>query len=138
MERYTDTQTWYAVFDKCHGRHWWAHLLHKDFQHVHLLKDSRDNCLMINSFAHCMAIKEYPNTLVDIVQQEIAQNCTAILQMTVHYSSHYKHFPLEPLTCVSVAKRILGIRSRLVTPKALYHEMLRAGAIIVKPYCLTQ
>lgn len=136
MERYTDSQTWLIVFDKTYGlkRRWW---LHRDFQHVHLIRDNRDFCLMVNSFAHVMAVKEYPNSLVDIVQQEIAQNPTAILQYTVHYGSHYKPAPIELLTCVSVAKRILGIRNRLVTPKQLYHELLKAGAEVIKPYCIT-
>lgn len=84
-----------------------------------------------------MAIREYPNTLEDIIAQELAQNPTAILMMTVHYGSHYKLMPLELLTCVSVAKRVLGIRSRLITPKGLYHELIKAGAVIIKPYCIT-
>lgn len=135
MERYTDSQTWFVIFDKCYGlkRRWW---LHRDFQHVHLLRDNRDFCLMVNSFAHVMAIKEYPNTLDDIIQQELAQNPTAILQYTVHYHSHYRHGFIEPLTCVSVAKRILGIRRRLLTPKSLYFELIRAGAMIIKPYTI--
>lgn len=134
MERYIDTQTWYVVFDKCHGRHWWARLLHRDFQHVHLLRDNRGQCLFVSAFAHCMAVREYPNSLNDIIQQEIAQGCTAILQYTVHYQSHYKPFPVEPFTCVSLAKRLLGIRTRALTPKSLYHELNRAGAIAIKPY----
>ena len=138
MERYTDSQTYYIVFDQSYsGLRWWHFFLHKKFRHVHLLRDNRDYCLMINSFAHVMAIREYPNTLMDVVQQELAQNPTAILQYTVHYGSHYKPNYIEPLTCVSVAKRILGIRSRLITPKQLYHELLRAGAIPIKPYCIT-
>ena len=89
---------------------------------------------MVNSFAHVMAIREYPNTLDDILQQELLQNPTAILQMVVHYGSHYRPGFIEPLTCVSVAKRILGIRRRLLTPKQLYHELIRAGALVIKPY----
>lgn len=138
MERYTDSQTWVIVFDRSYGaRKWWHCFLHPQFQHVHLLRDNRDYCLMINSFQHVMAVREYPNTLEDIMQQEIAQNVTAILQLTVHYGSHYKPAPLELLTCVSMAKRLLGIRSRLITPKALYHELIKAGAFVIKPYCIT-
>lgn len=133
MERFTDSQTWLVVFDRCYGlkRRWW---LHPAFQHVHLLRDNRDQCLMVNSFAHVMAIREYPNTLEDILQQELLQNPTAILQYTIHYGSHYRPGFIEPLTCVSVAKRILGIRRRLLTPKQLYHELIRAGALVIKPY----
>ncbi len=137
MERFTDSQTWLVVFDKGFTKHWTRFFLHPQFQHVHLLKDNRGFCMMVNSFAHVMGIREYPNTLEDIVQQELEQNPTAILQLTVHYASHYKPAPVEILTCVSVAKRLLGIRTRCITPKALYHELIKAGALVLKPYCVT-
>jgi hypothetical protein len=137
MERFTDNQTWYVVFDRNYGGlKWWHCFMNPKFRHVHLLKENRGHCLMVNSFAHVMAVREYPNSIVDIIQQELAQNPTAILQYTVHYGSHYKQSYIEPLTCVSVVKRILGIRSRLLTPKALYHELIRAGATVIKPYCV--
>ena len=136
MERYTDSQTWYCVFDKAYGlKKWWQRFLHKDFQHVHLIRDNRDYCLMVNSMQHVMAVREYPNTLEDILAQEIEQSPSAILMMTVHYGSHYKHMPLEPLTCVTVAKRLLGINARAVqTPRSLYCEMLKAGATVIKGF----
>lgn len=112
--------------------------MHRDFQHVHLVRGSNGKALMINPFVHVMAIREYDNTIESFLLQEAEQNPTAILQLTVHYGSHYKPAPMELLTCVSVAKRILGIRNRLITPKALYHELIKAGAIIIKPYCITQ
>ena len=137
MERYTDSQTWYAIFDRSHGgRTWWKLFLHPAFQHVHLVRDNRDYSLAVNSFRHVMAVREYPNTIEDFLQQELAQNPTAILQMTVHYGSYYKECPIDILSCVSVAKRLLGIHSRLLTPKQLYHEMIRAGATVIKPYCV--
>lgn len=136
VERYTDSQTWIAVFDRSHGvRRWWHYLLHPQFRHVHMLRDNRGQCLLVNSFLHVMAVREYPNTLEDILQQELEQNPTAILQLTVHYGSHYQPAPLELLTCVSVCKRLLGIR-RGRTPKQLYHEMIRAGAIVIKPFAV--
>ena len=135
MERYTDSQTYYVVFDRAHSKHWISLFLHPRFQHVHLLRDNRDFCLLINSFAHCMAIREYPNTLEDILFQEAEPRPTPILQMTVHYGSIYKPAPIELLTCVSVAKRLLGIRTRCLTPRGLYKEMIKAGATVIIPYC---
>lgn len=139
MERYADSQTWYAVFDRSYGGFkWWHCFLHPKFRHVHLFRENRGNTLVVNSFHHVMAVREYPNSLMDYMQQELAQNPTAILQLTVHYGSHYKSSPIEPITCVSVAKRLLGIRSRWVmTPKQLYHEMIKAGAVVLKAYCIT-
>lgn len=134
MERFTDSQTWIVVFDKCHGQAWYRYFLHPKFGHVHLLREINGKCLMVNSFLHVLAVKEYPNTLCEMIQAEAERGVTAMVQFTVHYSSHYRPGYLEPITCVSVAKRILGIRRRLITPKALYHELIRAGALVIKPY----
>jgi len=136
MQRYTDSQTWYVVFTPCLGNHWWKYLLHPKFQHVHMIRENRGDCLMVNSFAHCMAVREYPNSVFDIIQQELTQSPTAILQFTVHYGSHYRPFPMEIHSCVTVCKRLLGLRNRILTPKSLYHEMILAGAMVVKPYCV--
>lgn len=138
MERFTDSQTWLIIFDQCHGtRRWWHWFLHPKFMHVHLVRDCFDGCITIAPLIHVFAVKEYENSLLDMIQQESARNPTAILQFTTHYGSHYKPAFIEPLTCVSVAKRILGIRSRLFTPKQLYHELIRAGALVIKPYSVT-
>lgn len=136
MERYTDSHTYYIIFDRCFGRHWWSHFLHPKFQHVHLVRESGDKTLMINSFAHVMAVREYPCSIESFIEQELAQNPTAILQYTVHYGSHYQPAPLELLTCVSVTKRLLGIR-KSKTPKGLYHELIKAGAFVIKGYTIT-
>lgn len=108
--------------------------MHPKFRHVHLLRDNRDHCLLVNCFQHTMAVREYPNTLEDIVAQELAQEPTAIVQLTVHYGAFYKPLPLELLTCVSIAKRLLCISTRVFTPKQLYHELVKAGATVIKPY----
>lgn len=137
IERFTDSQTWFCIFDRNYGGlKWWHLFLHPKFRHVYMVRDNRDFALVVNSLAHVMAVREYPNTLEDYMQQELAQNPTAVLQLTVHYGSHYRPAPLELLTCVSVAKRLLGIR-RGKTPKQLYHELIKAGALVIKPYCVT-
>lgn len=134
MERYTNSQTWYIIFDRAYTkRRWW---LHPQFQHVHMVRDNRDFALVVNSLSNAMAVTEYPNSLEDYINQELQQNPTAILQYTVHYHSHYRPAPIELLTCVSVAKRILGIRHGK-TPKGLYHELIRAGANVIKGYTIT-
>lgn len=138
LERYTDSQTWYVIFDRSTGtRKWWSWFLHRDFQHVHVVRECGDSTLMINSFLHCMAAKEYPCDIFNFMQQELAQDPTAVLMITVHYGAHYKPMPLDLLTCVSVVKRLLCIRSRAITPMQLYRELLRAGATVVKPHCVT-
>lgn len=134
LEKYSDSMTWYVIFSPSYTkRRWW---LHPKFQHVHVVRDNDDRALMVNSFAHVMAVREYPCSIESFITQEAEQGCTAILQHTVHYGSHYRPAPIELLTCVSVTRRILGI-SRGKTPKALYRELLKAGALVIKGYTIT-
>ena len=136
-ERYTDSQAWYVIFDRTRrGNKWWEWFLHRDFQHVHAVRELGDSTLMVNSFLHCMAIRQYPCSIFNFIQQELAQDPTAVLMYTVHYGAHYKPMPFDMISCVSVIKRLLCVRSRLITPKQLYHELVRAGATVIKPYCV--
>lgn len=137
MERFTDSQTWYIIFDKGYGpKGWWDLFLHPKFRHVHIVREINGQAVMVNQFLHALAVREYPNSIEDFITQELNQKPTALLQYTVHYGAHYLPSHIEPLTCVTVAKRILGIRKRILTPKALYHELIKAGAHVILPYCV--
>lgn len=135
MERHTEVQTWYVCFDISHAFSWWTIFLHHKFQHIILFKESASGgTIMLNPMSQLLAIKEYDNSIVNIINQEATQGTTAILQYTVYAGAHYRDWIVEPLTCVSVAKKVLGFRRRLITPYGLYKELLRAGAIAIKPY----
>lgn len=133
-ERLTDVQTWYVVFDVSRGGSWFAKLLPWDFQHVILFRESAAGSLMLNPMSQLIAVKEYEINIIDVIRQEIEQGVTAVLQYTVYAGAHYKGWPPEPMTCVSIAKKVLGIRAWVFTPYGLYKELLRAGAIAIKPY----
>lgn len=138
MERFKDSQTWYVVFDTSTSGNWWTRLLKKEFRHVLLWREIEGGCICINPLAHVFAVQYYANAkLDDMIRQELEQGCTAILSQTVHYSSFYHIQPIEPFTCVTVAKRMLGIRKRIITPFALYREMVKMGATIIKPFTIT-
>ena len=142
MERLTNTQIYYVVFDKCHGKEWWDWFLHPRFQHVRMYTASggghnHSGHIAINPLAHTLSIADNAISVTDMISHEIEQGCTAVLQFTVHYGACYKYAHVEPLTCVSLAKRVLCIRRRwLLTPKALYHELIKAGAVVIKPYTI--
>lgn len=141
MERPTETQTWFVVFDRSHGRNaWWKPFTHKKFQHVYLFREFREFrelTMQFNPLSHLTAIMVHDVGVMDVINGEIERGVTAILSYTVYSGAVYKTAHLEPHTCVSAVKRVLGLRSRLITPKALYHELIKAGAHVVKPYCVT-
>lgn len=137
MEKFSESQTWYVVFNKTRGAHrWWKIFLHKDFGHVYAIRESNGGSLLYNYLQHATAISNYDEPVESIIAREIDGGVTAVLALTVHYSSHYLPTPIEILTCVNATKRLLGIRKRIYTPKGLYHEMIKAGAHILKPYCI--
>lgn len=137
MERLTEPQTWFIVFDRSYGgQGWWKPLLHREFQHVLLYRDMGDHVIQYNPLSHATAILVHPFSIDDVLASEIERGVTAILSYTVYYGAIYKRVPIEIHTCVSAAKRLLGIRSRLMTPKALYHELIKAGAHIIKPFAI--
>lgn len=127
MERFTDSRTWYVCFTPSGVKRWWNLFLSTPFQHVALFTEVEGGVMCINPLAHCMAIKIYPGNIKDYL-------CGIVLSRTVHYGMLYQKMPLMPMTCTTVACRILGIKKRILTPKGLYNEMVAAGANIVSPY----
>lgn len=138
MERLTEPQTWFVVFDRSYGGlGWWKPFISKKFQHIILFRDMGGYVLQYNTLSHMTGILIHPFSIDDVLASEIERGVTAILSHTVYYGALYKRCYIEPHTCVSGAKRLLGIRSRLITPKALYHELIKAGAHVIKPYCVS-
>jgi hypothetical protein len=128
MERFTDSQTWFAVFDGSTERRWWNLFLHERWRHVLLWRQLDDGVLCINPLSHVLAVRHYTGAVEHYIGQEIEQKCSAVLSLTVHYSMVYERQLLDWVSCVSIAKRILGIRKRVITPKGLHKAMLKAGA----------
>lgn len=134
-ERLTDSITWYVVFDRCHTAPWWSKLLHPKFGHVYLWRDAQNGSILINPLSHALCVRHCDQSIEAAIENEIAHGCTAVLQITVHYGSFYRPKRPELLTCVTLAKRILCIKHG-VTPKGLYHELIMAGATVIKPFAI--
>lgn len=133
-ERFTESQTWYVVFNPSHGRFWWSNLVNSKFQHVSMWREVEGGCIHINPLSHTIMVQFYAGSLEWFIKQELEQHCTALLSQTVHYGMLYQPSPVEIMSCVSVAKRLLGIRKRIYTPYGIYKEMLKMGAKIIQPY----
>lgn len=128
MERYTASQTWYVVFDRTTQRKWWSLFLDRDYGHVSLWLGCDDGCVWVNPLSHCVAIKRFESPVEEMLRQEAEQKPTAILARTVNYGMLWKPRLAEPLTCVSVAKRVLGVGGFVFTPKQLHRKLLTIGA----------
>lgn len=127
MERFTDSRTWYVCFTPSHTKRWWNLFLNTQFQHVMLLTEVEGGVLCVNPLVHCMAIKIYPGEVKNYISG-------IVLSRTVHYGMLYDKMPLMPMTCTTVASRVLGIKKRILTPKKLYDELIKAGANVIIPH----
>lgn len=120
FERFTDSLTWYVCFDDT--EQWHGRLLKPKFGHVRLFLETGGKYIMFDQMWHCFAFRVYDDLPA----------CTHVLLKVVHYGEHYKRMPLEPLTCVTFAKRVLCIRNRWIqTPYQLYKELIKAGAFVI-------
>lgn len=136
MQRFEESQTWLVVFDRSYGApEWWKFLLHRDFKHVRMYQVLDDGYIAADSLRHVMCVRSISKNDTDVIATEARS--TAILCATVHYSGIYKKAPIEIMTCITVAKRILGIHGRWIwTPRGLYRELLKSGAKVVKPWTI--
>lgn len=127
MERFSDSQTWYVCFHPSTSRRWFNLFLNPAFKHILLVREVDGGVLVVNPLEHLLSAKIYPAKLSDCLDG-------VVLSRTVHYGMIYKPSPLMPISCVTVACRVLGIQKRILTPYGLYKELLNAGANIVNPY----
>lgn len=119
--RFSGSQTWIVAFS-ADAPKWWQRFLRDGFKHVRLFKQEGGIYYMFDPLYHAFVFTDY---------SELPSNHTYLVKV-VHYSEHYKPMPIEPLTCVSFAKRVLCIRDRwIITPYQLYKELLKAGAFVI-------
>lgn len=136
MERFKESQIWYVAFLPRRLKfNWWHIFSHKHFGHVSLYRAAGNGVLNVDCLQHIAAARHFEMDIESAVEQ-LLPGATAVMQVTVHYEAHYRSMAVEPLTCVTFAKRFLCIRNAWVqSPRALYRELLKAGAVVVKaPY----
>jgi hypothetical protein len=134
-ERLVDVVTYYVVFDRCHVGRWWSKLLHPQFGHCYLWRQAGDGSILINPLSHALCVRHCDQSIEQAIENELLHDCTAIVAHTVHYGAFYKPKGLEILSCVSIAKRLLCLNNGR-TPKQLYHETIKAGGNVIKPFTI--
>lgn len=102
---------------------WWLRLLRPGFRHVMVALYRPGHWVVVNPLAHRMTLDIVPEAAgTDLAAWFRAQGHTVV--ETTTRRPPRQQAPWAPLTCVEVAKRLLGLRARWVlTPYALYRAL---------------
>lgn len=119
---------WFVGFGNASHRWWWTRLLRKGFEHVNLYRFDGGETIVVCETIYGLRVEKFNATPLDFEEN-------VMLSYVPEYSAK-KRKPVS-VSCVGVAKSILGIHSMLIfTPSQLHDYLLKHGAQIVKPYLM--
>jgi len=124
-------QKWYVVFEPAGRKQWFHRFLEKDFTHCYLMTKSEAGLfwIIINPAWETIHIdyrlvETFPNA------RDYAGDHAIIVEYETSIQQGFIGCQLGILTCVDLAKRVLGIKSyKIWTPYQLYRR-LRDGRIL--------
>ena len=119
------TSSAYVVFSKQTDL-LWLHALKDGYRHCFVLLNDGKGWLSLDPMLHHMELKAHRHLDVDFDLPAWLENTGLIVvPASLDYSKKCPA-PLSFLSCVSVAKRVLGIHNRfIITPYQLYKHLTR-------------
>ena len=111
---------------------WWAPWTSPGFRHVSLLTFTHGAWILLDPRLSQMELRIFSSDEMNTYVACINVAGGSFLRMPV--SVVRCHQPLSPMYCVTVAKRLLGIQSLAITPKQLYHGLIKRGALKIFKY----
>lgn len=117
--------TYYVVF--CHQVVvWWLRILKPDFRHCFLLAAHPNGLVLLDPLSHRWLLQPLPPMAAKRLEALLKENRLTFVKVT-RLRAAARPMPPSFISCVSVVKRLLGIRSFLpLTPYRLY-VFLRRG-----------
>lgn len=100
----------------------WLKALKRGFRHCEIyLKSAEETYIHLNSLSNIMTIQTNTNTSMARLFRDLSSKGHTCLWTSLPTSIPQEVAPLLPLTCVEVAKRLLGIHKySILTPWQLY------------------
>lgn len=102
---------------------WWLRWLRPGFRHCFVAAECRLGWVVIDPAAHGVGLSVLPPMSADELGAWYRQHDLTVVECRIAPRIKRK-FPLAPLTCVELAKRVVGIRTPLVvTPWQLFRSI---------------
>lgn len=131
---------YYVIF--CGGHEpeprWFHRFLHKKFRHVYLATPIQggDKTLLIEPLQWGVRVDEIAAPVDQYIQAAAEGRGNAILHYVAGNANIDRYIPRGLFTCVTAAKSLLAVEGArgVITPLALYKELLIRGATVIKPF----
>lgn len=121
-EPQTKNQKFYVIFTD-HGNVWWLKWLKPGFRHCLVAVEEEGNWAYIEAVLSGMEIKA---TTVNCLGVLAADGCT-VVEARQFQKLYHKLAPIEPISCVTVVKRILRLNHWFIlTPHQLYKYLKKS------------
>lgn len=111
---------------------WWGRFTRSKYRHISLFTYTHGAWLLIDPRLSMLDVRVMSKDEIDTYIAAINVTGGHFLRCTVGVVRC--RLPFTLLYCVTVAKRLLGIRSNAITPKQLYDFLVRRGAVPVFEY----
>lgn len=122
---------WLVFFGQCRATAWWARVFRPGWRHVAAAAyfPSADRWLYVDPVAPGLSIEIATPDDFHARYQDLMTCSTAVLRFA---SQHERGAMPATFYCVGAIKAVLGIRSRALSPRALYDDLVARGAEIRK------
>jgi len=127
-------QKFYVIFSECETPRWYSWFLDSKYRHAWAAKAVylSDGTELLIAFENLFGYISLDLTYVrpgDI--SELCPGTTCIVEYQAYVDVNKRSFP-QPITCITVLKKLLGIHKLLIqTPKQLKEYLLRQGGTII-------
>jgi hypothetical protein len=122
---------WLIFFSECRSTAWWARVFRPGWRHVAAAAyfAGAERWLYFDPVAPGLHVDVDDGEAFHARYEHLMRTSTAVLRFA---SQHERGAMPATFFCVGAIKALVGIRSRALSPRALYRDLLARGAEIVK------
>lgn len=131
------THKYWLVF--CSSDKWFKHFLKRGFSHVLIVSNDSKEWFVIDPRSYSLYVEIFNFKIVDNVPKFLSRmKGRTVVEIEIsQLNRRMANFPLRLFTCVSLAKYILGVNCRGITPYGVYKNLFKADKIRLASWGIT-